>query len=39
MTRELVTNGAGFTAIGDAALVIEDEAVAWTGPAPSAPPA
>jgi len=29
----------GFTTIGDAALIIEDEAVAWTRPAPTAPPA
>ena len=36
---EPVTNQAGPTAIDDAALIIEDEAVAWTGPAPTAPPA
>jgi hypothetical protein len=29
---EPVTNGVGSTAINDAALIIEDEAVAWTGP-------
>jgi hypothetical protein len=36
---EPVTNEAGFTAIDDAALIIEDEAVACTGPASTAPPA
>ena len=30
---ELVTNDDGWTAITDAALVIEDGTVAWTGPA------
>src|SRR5579859_3885037 len=36
---ELVTNEDGWTALTDAALVIEDEAVAWTGPARVAPAA
>ena len=37
---ELVTNdGDGFAAMTDAALVIEDGAVAWTGPAGRAPAA
>src|SRR5580700_10782176 len=37
---ELVTNdGGGFAAITDAALVIEDGAVAWAGPAARAPAA
>jgi imidazolonepropionase len=37
---ELVTNAGGsFASAYDAALVIEDGAVAWTGPAASAPPA
>jgi hypothetical protein len=36
---EPVTTVAGFTAIDDAALVIEDDAVAWTGPGWTAPPA
>lgn len=40
---ELVTNdpaaGGGFTALAEAALVIEDGAVTWTGPAARAPAA
>src|SRR5579871_2733243 len=36
---ELVTNEDGWTALTDAALVIDDEAVAWTGPARGAPAA
>jgi len=36
---ELVTNDDGWTAITDAALVIEDGTVAWTGPAAQAPAA
>src|SRR5579859_2740882 len=37
---ELVTNeGDGFTSVQDAALVIEDQTVAWTGPASGAPAA
>ena len=40
---ELVTNdpaeGGGFAAVAEAALVIEDGAVAWTGPASRAPAA
>ena len=36
---ELVTNEDGWTALTDAALVIEDGAVAWTGPAGQAPAA
>src|SRR5690349_11313503 len=36
---ELVTNEDGWTALTDAARVIEDEAVAWTGPARGAPAA
>jgi imidazolonepropionase len=37
---ELVTNaGGGFAAISDAALVIEGDKVAWTGPASRAPAA
>jgi imidazolonepropionase len=36
---ELVTNQDGWTALSDAALVIEDETVAWTGPAGQAPAA
>jgi imidazolonepropionase len=41
---ELVTNapedgGAGFAALNDAALVVEQGRIAWTGPAAAAPPA
>jgi imidazolonepropionase len=36
---ELVTNEGGWTVLTDAALVIEDGAVAWTGPAGRAPAA
>jgi len=36
---ELVTNEDGWTALTGAALVIEDQTVAWTGPAGSAPAA
>ena len=35
----VVTNGVGFNVIDDVVLVIEDEAVAWTGPASTARPA
>src|SRR5579859_7100208 len=36
---ELVTNEDGWTALTDAALVIQDGTVAWTGPASQAPAA
>jgi len=36
---ELVTNTDGWTALTDAALVIQDGTVAWTGPASQAPAA
>ena len=36
---ELVTNDDGWTAITDAALIVQDGTVAWTGQAARAPPA